>query len=105
MNMIAVIYILASKAIHLLSLFYAIFIVLETLTGRKRDRKSCALKFFLCDAVFGLSLVLLLIQYKMQMPLNMNLLLLMLIVAMGMLVNYEAYKMVKRAEEEEQKKQ
>lgn len=103
MNMIAVIYILASKAIHFLSLFYAVFILLEIFTGRRRDRKSCSLKIFLCDAIFGLSLVLLLIQHKMQMPLDINLLLLMFVVAMGMLVNYEAYKMVKRAEEEQKK--
>lgn len=100
---IAMLYFFLRKSVIILCYFYATFILLERITERKRDKKSCTLKFFLCDAIFGMGLALLFICRHLQMPIDMSILLLLIASAMGALMNYEAYKVIKQAEDDQKK--
>ncbi len=100
---IAMLYLFLRKAITTLCFFYAILTVLEILAGRKRDKKSCTIAIFLCDAIFGMGLALLFLCQYFQMPIDMSIFLLLIASAMGALMNYEAYKVIKQVEDDQKK--
>lgn len=100
---IAMLYFFLRKSVIVLCYFYATFILLERITERKRDKKSCTIAIFLCDAIFGMGLALLFLCQYFQMPIDMSIFLLLIASAMGALMNYEAYKVIKQVEDDQKK--